>query len=500
MLAAHFASDADDGVAGLGAVATWAQKVAQGWSLNPGRYPSTLATDQDDGDVTERFEKGFTMFEAGVSRGVITPSIGSSMAGFSHRWTSKGVHDDLSAQALVLAGASGSIELVWICCDLLSVPGFIVDKIRTRVGAAWAIRPERVLVSAAHNHYASPVDDSGEALAVVVDERTSSYADHFVNVVVGLVGKAIRSSEPCRIRFGTGTTAIGVNRRERRDGEIVLGQNPDGPIDRALRVLRIDGMQGAPLAVVVHAACHVVSLGAEFDDFTADFPGVMRDTVQRMTGAETFFVQGCAGDVNPICMGAAWSNPARLGLMLAADVLGVYDDEHLQELDGVEIRAIRRDIDLAPWLPPSEAQAWDEIRSIESAAEKAGTGDGVDRFWDQWRLRKLSRAIGALRRPDEAVAVRCSLTGLSLGSELAIVTAPGEVFSELGLHVQARSPFPATIVAGYTNGSIDYIPTATAFREGGYEVSHGCRIAAGEGERVASELSRILEDLVRGEL
>ncbi len=498
MLAANVRNRGDDDAARLCKVATQAQIAAQGWSLNPGRYSGTAATDQDDGDVTEKFEKGFTMFEAGVSRGVITPSIGSSMAGFSHRWTSKGVHDDLSAQVLVLAGASGAIQLVWICCDLLSVPGFIVDTIRARVGAAWEIRPERILVSAAHNHYASPVDDSGEALAVVVDERTSSYAGHFVNVVVGLVGNAIRSLEPCRIRFGTGTTAIGVNRRERRDGEIVLGQNPDGPIDRALRVLRIDGRQGAPLAVMVHAACHVVSLGAEFDDFTADFPGVMRDTVQRVTGAETFFVQGCAGDINPICMGPAWSNPARLGLMLAADVLGVYDDQHLREIDGGEIRAIRRDIDLAPWVPPSEAQALDEIRSIESAVENAGTGDGVDRFWDQWRLRKLSRGIGALKRPDKALAVRCSLIGLSLGPELAIATVPGELFSELGLQVQAQSPFSATIVAGYTNGSIDYIPTATAFREGGYEVSHGCRIAAGEGERVASALSRILDDLARG--
>ncbi len=43
-------------IPGLCKVATCAEIEAQGWSLNPGRYTGTAATDDDDGDFTEKLE------------------------------------------------------------------------------------------------------------------------------------------------------------------------------------------------------------------------------------------------------------------------------------------------------------------------------------------------------------------------------------------------------------------------------------------------------------
>lgn len=57
-----------------------------------------------------------------------------------------------------------------------------------------------------------------------------------------------------------------------------------------------------------------------------------------------------------------------------------------------------------------------------------------------------------------------------------LVTAPAEIFTETGMAIKRRSPLPYTLYAGYTNGSIGYVPVPEAYPEGGYEVTHACRV------------------------
>jgi hypothetical protein len=59
---------------------------------------------------------------------------------------------------------------------------------------------------------------------------------------------------------------------------------------------------------------------------------------------------------------------------------------------------------------------------------------------------------------------------------VVLATAPGEIFNEIGRAVKDRSPMPNTFFLAYTNGSIGYVPVPEAYAEGGYEVSHACRV------------------------
>ncbi len=55
--------------------------------------------------------------------------------------------------------------------------------------------------------------------------------------------------------------------------------------------------------------------------------------------------------------------------------------------------------------------------------------------------------------------------------DLAIVALPGEPFIGLAMAIQARSPFPHTIVAGYCNGyGTQYVGMPGEKALGGYEV------------------------------
>src|SRR5437870_6102860 len=78
---------------------------------------------------------------------------------------------------------------------------------------------------------------------------------------------------------------------------------------------------------------------------------------------------------------------------------------------------------------------------------------------------------------------------------LAAVTVPGELFTEIGMRIKAASPFAAPLIAGYSNGSIGYIPTVEAYPEGGYEVTHACRVDPGAGTLIEAEAGRLLREL-----
>ena len=65
--------------------------------------------------------------------------------------------------------------------------------------------------------------------------------------------------------------------------------------------------------------------------------------------------------------------------------------------------------------------------------------------------------------------VEMEFQAIRLGST-ALVGIPVEPFAEIGAEVKAGSPFATTFFSGYTNGVESYMPIASAYEEGGYEV------------------------------
>ena len=53
-----------------------------------------------------------------------------------------------------------------------------------------------------------------------------------------------------------------------------------------------------------------------------------------------------------------------------------------------------------------------------------------------------------------------------------VITEWDSQFAEIGMHVKKNSPFPFTIMGGYTNGRMAYMPTPIEWHKGGYEVEN----------------------------
>jgi len=384
--------------------------------------------------------------QAGVARATITPPVGIYQIGFTRKSGSRTIHDDLYATALVVGNGQNRAALV--SCDLLFLHPEVIGKIRADVASRTSIPAENIMFCCTHTHsgpivYALP--DS--------DERERGYVADLVYQISGAVYMANEDMREAEIGVGKGSVQIGVNRRARKpDGTMTIGENPEGPIDPDVGVIRFDTPDGAPIAVVVNYACHPVILGPRSLAISADYPGKTRQIVEQVTGAKMLFVQGASGNINPLGgVRDSYDNVRWLGTMLAGEVIRVYEGLKTEPLRTVKTVSTSLSVPLEPL--PAEMQP--EAHGVDV---KKVVNEHVP--WP-WAV-DVREEDGKLSTPVEMQALRLN--------DSVLVGAAGEVFVEIGLEVKKKSPLPHTFFAGYTNGCISYIPVPEAYPEGGYEV------------------------------
>ena len=96
------------------------------------------------------------------------------------------------------------------------------------------------------------------------------------NCGVGRPRRRLRSSRAA-LAQGRGLVKASINRRKRNGySDAVTPEFPEGTVDPDLHVVRIDGLDGTPLAVVTAYACHPVALRPPSHAISADFVCALR--------------------------------------------------------------------------------------------------------------------------------------------------------------------------------------------------------------------------------
>lgn len=432
---------------------------------------------------------------AGVARIDITPPIGINMVGYYIReGASNGIERPLTATALVLS--TGAEPIVILSCDIIFIQNPHAAEIRAAIAAALHTRPECVIISCSHTHCGPTLpgfltqDDEQRAIQ-------AAYLANLKNLLLGVATTARRRLQPVHIASASGSSRIGINRREKDEtGKVFLGEVPDGPMDTEVVVVRIDDLAGNPIAVLYNYGCHTVTMGPKCLKLSPDFVGPCRQLIENTTGALSLYLQGAAGNINPatgIGMREDDSqNMTRLGVTLGAEVLRVMMQIRTFEHRGPrQFLASLAKMSQYPYIPvestpatiavKSEALALpmlplpslDEARRIQQerharleAARQEGKGPGmitVLRHFADWSD-KLIRTIEA---GDPNPTIPFELTALRIGA-IGCIVLPCEPLAELSLAVKAQSPFTQTLFLGYANGCIGYLSPADAYPEGGW--------------------------------
>ncbi len=430
----------------------------------------------------------------GAASVTITPPAGIPMAGYYSERGAQGVHDDLHAKAIVIEAGGHAAALVVL--DLITTPRDVVEQARREIERTTHLRGGDAMISATHTH-TGPILDRNSAFggkAEVVREYLSG--------LPGKIAEAVRLAEarlaPARVSSACGREdSIAFNRRyHMKDGTV--GWNPGklnpgiikpaGTIDPEVPVVSFESSGGQPLATYVNYAVHLDNVGEP--RISADLPFTLSRALADVKGQEmvTLFSAGCCGDVNHIDVRwrepqRGFANAARMGTILAAEVLRTWPRLKPVEADAVRVRSAVVALAL-----PVIGEA-DVARSRAVLARLEDPKAARPKFLEMVDAFKTRDVAARQGRPLEV-----EVQVIALGDELAWVALPGEIFVELGLAIKQDSPFHRTIIAELADGAIGYIPARRAYAQGNYEVI-SARCAEGSGERLVDAAVRLLKDL-----
>ena len=436
------------------------------------------------------------MLYAGIARRRINPPLGIDKAGLRlFADPIQAVESDLTATVLVIS--DGKTKVAIIACDLVVIPTLPAMEARSRVADAIGTPVSHAMLNFSHTH-SSPalpgwtVDDPEQ------QRLKSNYQEKLFCWLVEAAQEADQQLEPARLGANWGESYIGVYRRETgQDGRDVLGEVPDHPIDPAVGVIRVDDLEGNPIAVLFSYGCHPVTVGPLSMVASTDFPGPARRVVENSMGCKAMFLQACGGNINPR-VGIGFEvdcrdSKERVGTMLGGEVLKVASDirTHVQPGERIPLGNIPN-ILFTPWAPVEDngctyLGAVEEVVPLEyiqmpSIEEATAIQDQWHKILVErqtrgaqaWELRVAAHFANWADKLVEAVNDGHPTLDLVLQAirinDVVLVGLNVEAFFETGLNVKARSPLKHTQVLGYTNGVVCYLPRAEDYPAGGWKV------------------------------
>lgn len=382
-------------------------------------------------------------WRAGLASVDITPPLGLWMAGYAaRREPARGIAQPLHAKALALEDAGGRLAVI-VTLDVLGLTEQAVDRIARAARLQYGLPRQRLLLSSSHTHCGPIIRDQ---LAVAYDLKPSQWDDvrasthRIEDRAVTVIGRALDSMRPARLRWAQGSAGFAANRR--------TSINPDGPVDRAVPVLAIERPGGRLAGLAFGYACHNTTLPATFVSYHGDYAGVAQAELERRhPGAMALFLQGCGADANPQPRGTL-DLVEQHGRSLA-------DAVDVAIHGAVEIRGPLRTAFAAvtlPYAPAPDADAW--RRKLED-------GNVYVRRHAQMMLEILARDGHTMS------AEQAPLHVLRIGT-LSLVAISGEVVVDYALAIK-RKYGEGTWVAGYADAVFGYLPSVRVLREGGYE-------------------------------
>ncbi|MBM3727410.1 MAG: hypothetical protein FJW40_18555 [Acidobacteria bacterium] len=384
---------------------------------------------------------------AGLAATDITPQALLPMYGYANRRcgpAATATHDPLFAKALILE--AGGRKLAIVTLDLGSIVSErIVREAKTRFGL------DAVLLAASHTHSAP------NFLPPAIQD--SPFLPEVESRILDTIARASQAMFPARIGMGKGSLRLGYNRLLPRDDgrSRALFDNleriPYGPLDPEFQLMRIEDAAGSPKALLVHYAVHSVVLGPTNCEYSADYPGVLQSRIQTaLPGVQAMFVQGGAGDINPLFM-------ARTG---------------------------RRDDDFTVVRKMGETLA-DAV--LRAAAPLRGTPN-------RHPIKIVSNTLTFDDRWEKGKTLDVGLTTALINGEIAIAATPGEPLHKLQTQWKREADVPWALFYGYTYSGTGiwpgYIPDLRSAAYGGYGADVTTRIQIGAGEAI---LARHLKEL-----
>lgn len=419
------------------------------------------------------------MIYVGVSKQNITPSIMVKNWVTGEPYTE--VYDSIYVRALYLEdNTRSSIVLNW---ELVDAGESAVAEVRRRISEELNIPRTHVLVNATHNHsapwapiyedkyrgkerdtwwavrYMPPQDEDPhfkdwkamliEQSVIAVREAKANIKPASIWIGRSDISDLVQNRRPRPAEWGNSITNTpeSFNYRHQEWDSKVLGDGMSfGPLDRAMTIVSFRDELDENICTIFHLSAHAVSIYPFLDVISGDWPGKAAREISRKLGGESIFLQGTAGDINPWMRGE----------------------------DAVE--------EMSERLADQAHLAWRYSTQIK-------LGSLINNYCE---VKIPLTPYGKEKLGLKSIRVEIQL--ITCGP-LAILSLPGEPMTELGMAIREKSPYPQTIVLGYSNGNgVHYVGMPGEKKYGGYEIGEKANIGTDHAGQILVDASvKLLE-------
>lgn len=437
--------------------------------------------------------------KVGFAKVKITPTVqGIPLAGYGNaeKRLSKGMLSDLYAVATAVTDEEGNTVLMMVL-DLPNMYNPMPDY-RTKVADTVGLPVDQVMICCTHTHSA-PDMKKGEIPAQA----------NYNTQLLGWMKEAAQTALDDR-KLVTGmytataeTESLNFVRRYILENGTYAGDNygdfNSSPIkchetepDRTLQMLKFT-REGGKDVILSNFQTHPHLTGAaDKYDVSADTVGVYRDELERQLNCEAMYFSGSSGNINP---------KSRI------TEENVYKDfrEHGKAMANYAVQAAANFVEV----PMGKVQfqkttyvgtcnhleddKYELAREIQRRQDSGMTNKEAMEGFKTQGINSVYHAASIISKKDLPETMGVELFGVSVG-DFALVFAPFELYSELGVDIKTGSQFQTTFVCCYANELYSYMPTQAAFEIGGYGPNQ-CKFMPGTGEELVSEYLTILGNL-----
>jgi hypothetical protein len=437
------------------------------------------------------------VIELGAAVVEITPEVGTTLCGFGARGNkpSTGVYSPLKVRAISIKSA-GKVNYLFNY-DLIGIGPklevLICKTLEEKLGAKFS--RERCVLTATHTHSGPPtIEFSGEAY-------DPTYGEFISQQTVKVAEAALQNIQPASLHTASvNIPGLTYNRRAiLSDGRVSIVPEPDlpvverGPLDDLLTLLLWKNTVGDNLAAIIHFPCHSVAVLTQ--EIGADIPGEVCGYIEKLFGAPCLYLQGAAGDINPLTLTAGYH-----------ELLG-WMDRFIPHLDDLETKL--HQVNLSPFCVSTIdfPLAFDQLPSAEESQRKmynlekislgdtlspevqdtlpfiqelmhAKPGETLDPFISSYLAKTLAdnerRTFETIKcgNPLQPQPLRISCWRLG---EVALVFIAAEVFAITGYRIKNLRDGMTILPISYLSPLVGYLPDADSRDKGGYEVDYAWR-------------------------
>jgi len=420
-------------------------------------------------------------WKVGLGKSKLTPTEPIRMGGYAARnRPSEGILTDLWVKAISLTDEKGNRGVI-VTADIIRYPKFISDSIRNELFRRFGLRKEQIVLNGSHTHSGPEVNVNSLKYMATPAELSvvAAYSGVLYRETLRAVEAALKNPFEAQLFSGSSVARFAVNRRNNKEAEILNLTELKGPIDHSVPVIKVVDKKNQVKAILFGYACHPTVLSDYV--ISGDYPAHAQMSLEKKyPGAQAMFFIGAAGDQNPLPRRSV-PLAIKYGEELAAAVEAACSGTMVKLAP--PLKCLYNEIDLKyqhnpPTRPELEAIARDTVGNPN---------------WIVNQAKVLLDRLAAGETLESSYPYPVQLW--TLGNQ-TIVTLGGEITVEYAIKTKQLLG-SRTIVMGYSNDLMSYIPSKIVLGEGGYEGTRSPIFTTPWHERIEENILEELRNLAQ---